>query len=42
MLLKKGPHLVPESRRFPYVPVYGYLDKLKREYFGVVRSIKDV
>jgi hypothetical protein len=41
-MLHKQPSPIPEARRIPYVPVYGYFDKVKREHFGVVRNIADV
>jgi hypothetical protein len=42
VLLHKDKSPIPEARRFPYVPIYGYFDKVKREHFGVVRNIADV
>jgi hypothetical protein len=42
VLLHKQASPIPEARRIPYVPVYGYFDKVKREHFGVVRNIADV
>jgi hypothetical protein len=42
VMLYKGKSLIPEARRIPYVPIYGYYDKVKRQRFGVVRNIADV
>lgn len=42
VMLYKGKSPIPEARRIPYVPVYGYYDKVKRERFGVTRNIADV
>lgn len=42
VMLYKGKSPIPEARRIPYVPIYGYYDKVKRERFGVVRNIADV
>lgn len=42
LLLEKNPSPVPEARRIPYVPIFGYFDKLKRERFGIVRNIADI
>jgi hypothetical protein len=42
VMLYKGKSLIPEARRIPYVPIYGYYDKVKKQRFGVVRNIADV
>ena len=32
---------MPEARRIPYVPVKGFFDKIRKEWFGPLRNIKD-
>lgn len=40
-LLARTPSPLPRLKRFPYVPLRGLLDKLKKEWFGLVRPIID-